>query len=92
MFKDKIYFIRPINIIEEKLFLKLIDDYLSILLSKIVFTRPEEIDSLNTINRLKYQKRYCLNQKNNDKTRSILTKFFGSSWANKYIDDILFDC
>ena len=31
-------------------------------------------------------------QKRNDKTRTILTNFFGSSWANDYIDVILFDC
>ena len=44
------------------------------------------------MNRLNYQKRYCLNQKRNDKTRGILTKFFGSSWADEYINKILFEC
>ena len=32
------------------------------------------------------------NQKRNDKTRVILSKFFGSSWANEYIEQNLFEC
>jgi phycocyanobilin:ferredoxin oxidoreductase len=47
---------------------------------------------LDTMDRLNYQKRYCLSQKRNDKTRGILTKFFGSSWADEYINKILFEC
>ena len=54
--------------------------------------RTDEINSLNTIDRFNYQKRYCSNQKLNDKTRVILTRFFGSKWANEYIDEILFEC
>ena len=77
---------------EEKLFLKLIEQYLSLLLSLLVSVREDEINSSDTMDRLNYQKRYCLNQKRNDKTRGILTKFFGSYWANEYINKILFEC
>jgi len=83
-------FIRPVDSYEEKSFLILIDKYLSILLSLIEIVRMEEINSLATINRFEYQKRYCLNQKRNDKTRVILSKYFGSSWTKDYIDKILF--
>ncbi len=83
---------RPVDILEEKLFLKLIDQYLSLLLSLLVKVKEDEINSLDTMNRLNYQKRYCSNQKLNDKTRAILTKFFGSSWADEYINKILFEC
>jgi len=92
IFSPYVCFIRPINFLEEKLFLKLIDQYLSLLLSLLVRIEADEINSLHTMERLDYQKQYCTNQKLNDKTRGILTNFFGSSWADEYINKILFDC
>ena len=92
IFSPYVCFIRPIDLSEEQLFLKLIDQYLSVLLWLLGVTNKDKIDSLDTINRFKFQKRYCLNQKRNEKTRGILTKFFGSSWADDYINKILFEC
>ena len=66
--------------------------YLLILLSLVAIVRTDDINSLDTISRFEYQKRYCSNQKRNDKTRVILSKFFGSSWTDEYIEDILFSC
>ena len=92
IFSPYVCFIRPIDFLEEKLFLKLIDQYLSLLLSLLVRVNKDGINSFHTMERLDYQKLYCSNQKLNDKTRGILTKFFGSSWADEYINEILFDC
>ena len=92
IFSPYVCFIRPIDFLEEKLFLKLIDQYLSLLLSLLVRVDADEVNSLHTMKRLDYQKIYCSNQKLNDKTRGILTNFFGSSWADEYINKILFDC
>ena len=92
IFSPYVCFIRPVDLYEEKMFLNLIDQYLSILISLLMIVRIDEINSLNTIDRFKYQKRYCSNQKLNDKTRVILSKFFGSSWADEYINKILFEC
>ena len=92
IFSPYVCFIRPVDFLEQKLFLKLIDQYLSLLLSLLVRVKADVINSSDTINRLNYQKRYCSNQKLNDKTRAILTKFFGSSWADEYINKILFEC
>ncbi len=92
IFSPYLCFIRPVDFLEEKLFLELIDQYLSLLLSLLVKVGVDDVNSLDTMNRLNYQKRYCLNQKRNDKTRSILTKYFGSSWADEYINKILFEC
>ena len=92
IFSPYVCFIRPVDSLEEKLFLELIDQYLSLLLSLLVKVGKDEINSLGTMNRLNYQKRYCLNQKRNDKTKRILTNFFGSSWADEYINKILFEC
>jgi len=91
IFSPYVCFIRPVDLYEEKMFLKLIDQYLSILLSLIVTIKKDDINSIDTIDRYKFQERYCSNQKLNDKTRVILSKFFGSSWANTYINKILFE-
>ena len=66
--------------------------YLKILLSLITIVKQDKTNSIGTSYRLKYQKRYCENQKLNDKTRIILSKFFGSTWANEYIQNVLFEC
>ena len=92
IFSPYVCFIRPVDVLEEKLFLELIDQYLSLLLSLLVRVDADEINSLDSMERLNYQKRYCLNQMRNEKTRGILTKFFGPSWANEYIDKVLFEC
>ena len=91
IFSPYVCFIRPIDYHEAKLFLKLIDQYLSVLATSMPVVRTDEINSHKTIDRFQYQKRYCLNQKLNDKTRSILARYFGSSWADEYIDKVLFD-
>ena len=92
IFSPYVCFIRPVDFFEEKLFLKLIDQYLSLLLSLLVRVNADEDNSLDTMDRLYYQKRYCSNQKLNGKTRAVLAKFFGSSWADEYINKVLFEC
>ena len=92
IFSPYVYFIRPVDFSEEKSFLTLIDQYLSILLSLLLIVRRDKINSSETISRFEYQKRYCTNQKRNEKTRVILSKFFGSSWTDEYIEKILFSC
>ena len=91
IFSPYVLFIRPVDSYEEKLFFKSIDEYLTILLSLFDNVKIDKKNSLETIDRIEYQKIYCLNQKRNDKTRAILTKFFDASWANEYIEKILFD-
>ena len=91
VFSPYVCFIRPVDFSEEKSFLKLIDQYLSVLLSLVLIVRTDEGNALDTTERFNFQQRYCINQKRNDKTRAILSKFFGSSWADKYIDEILFE-
>tara|TARA_B100000965_G_scaffold283709_2_gene241621 strand:+ start:1858 stop:2580 length:723 start_codon:yes stop_codon:yes gene_type:complete len=92
IFSPYVCFIRPVDSHEQKSFLTLIDQYLSILLSLVVSLRMDETSSSNTVARFEYQKRYCSNQKLNDKTRVILSKYFGSSWTEEYIEKILFSC
>ncbi|NJM99545.1 MAG: phycocyanobilin:ferredoxin oxidoreductase [Phormidesmis sp. RL_2_1] len=37
------------------------------------------------------QRRYCLQQQQNDKTRRILVRAFGEEWAQRYLETMLFD-
>ena len=92
IFSPYVCFIRPVDLYEEKSFLKLIDEYLIVLLTLTLTVRIDKNDSLDTIDRFEYQKRYCLNQQRNDKTRNILARFFDPSWADEYIQKILFEC
>ena len=91
IFSPYVCFVRPVDVHEEKSFLKLIDQYLSLLLSQVAVVRADKLNSSESIDRFNYQKKYCLSQKRNEKTRIILSKFFGSSWADEYIDKILFE-
>ena len=34
---------------------------------------------------------YCKQQKQNDKTRRVLEKAFNPAWADRYIEELLFD-
>ena len=34
---------------------------------------------------------YCQQQKRNDKTRRVLEKAFNPEWADRYIEELLFD-
>jgi phycocyanobilin:ferredoxin oxidoreductase len=43
------------------------------------------------VNRWQGQLRYCKQQKQNDKTRRVLEKAFNPEWANRYIEELLFD-
>jgi phycocyanobilin:ferredoxin oxidoreductase len=44
-----------------------------------------------TIARYHGQVSYCQQQKRNDKTRRVLEKAFGTDWADRYIEQLLFD-
>ena len=92
IFSPYVCFIRPVDSLEERLFLKITDQYLSLLLDTLARIGCDEINSLETMRRFNYQKRYCSSQKRNDKTRSILSNFFGESWADEYINKVLFEC
>ncbi len=91
IFSPNVCFIRPVNESEEKMFLKVVDKYLSTLISLSITTTPDSPLSPLTIERHKNQKFYCKQQKLNDKTRKVLAQTFDENWADRYIDLILFD-
>ena len=91
IFSSYVLFVRPTNSIEEELFLEMVDNYLGIFITSLEALEPEEIDCQLTTERYEGQISYCLNQKQNDKTRKVLEKAFSTEWTNRYIDEVLFD-
>jgi len=49
------------------------------------------MDSRGAEQRWVAQSDYCTNQRKNDKTRKILEAYFGTRWADQYINEVLFD-
>ncbi len=69
----------------------LADGYLKALISSVIDATPDASDAASTIQRHKSQLSYCIQQKRNDKTRGVLEKAFNPQWADRYIEEILFE-
>ena len=91
IFSSFVQFITPVDPIEDDSFLKLVDQFLSILIDYADSIVPDPFDSPITQKRYEGQFYYCKQQKLNDKTRDVLARTFGSHWANEYIEKVLFD-
>jgi len=91
IFSPYVRFIRPVNSTEEGWFVDLVERYLSVLRNAAVSLEPDASDAASTIERYQGQLSYCLQQKRNDKTRRVLEKAFSVEWADRYIEELLFD-
>ena len=91
IFSSHVRFIRPDGSDEEESFLKVVLTYLQVLRSAVISAAPDRADDPFTLKRFEGQCHYCLQQKRNDKTRRVLEKAFNSSWADRYISELLFD-
>lgn len=91
IFSPFVQFIRPADTQEEGWFVDLVDGYLSALACAVVEATPDTCLAASTIQRHKGQLSYCLQQKRNDKTRGVLEKAFNPQWADRYIEEMLFD-
>ena len=91
IFSPFVRFIRPVNSTEEGWFVDLVGQYLDVLRQAVETTEPEASDAPSTIERHQGQLSYCLQQKRNDKTRRVLEKAFNVEWADRYIEEMLFD-
>ena len=81
-------FIRPTSTTEEGAFVGLIEDYLRIHCQRAGATRSTTATMAQV---REGQDRYCTQQRQNDKTRRVLEKAFGASWADRYMTEVLFD-
>jgi phycocyanobilin:ferredoxin oxidoreductase len=88
IFSPHCRFIRPTSPEEEAAFVQLIVDYLTLHCQQAQATSPTP-EATTAI--LAGQRRYCTQQQQNDKTRRVLEKAFGESWAERYMTTVLFD-
>jgi len=89
IFSEFCLFVRPTNSEEENLFLSRLEDFLNIHIEQAKVAESVSTDEqiLNT----NAQVYYCTKQQQNDKTRRVLEKAFGSEWAEYYMSYVLFD-
>jgi phycocyanobilin:ferredoxin oxidoreductase len=86
-----VLFVRPQDPAEEEAFVEAVADRLAVLSAALHTTSAQAPDDPATVRRWHGQLRYCRNQKRNDKTRRVLEKAFNPEWAERYIEDLLFD-
>jgi phycocyanobilin:ferredoxin oxidoreductase len=91
IFSPYVRFVRPTTSAEEAAFLDEVSGFLDVLASAIAASEPQEPTHPATVARWQGQLRYCKQQKQNDKTRRVLEKAFNPEWADRYIEELLFD-
>ncbi|NEP58669.1 MAG: phycocyanobilin:ferredoxin oxidoreductase, partial [Symploca sp. SIO2G7] len=90
IFSDFCLFVTPTDEQEELSFLEQATRFLSIHCQLSKRTNP--VDSIEQEALIVAgQRRYCLQQQKNDKTRRILERAFDSEWADRYLRTMLFD-
>ena len=90
IFSDFCLFVRPSNHQEEIAFLNQATEYLSIHCQLACEATPIRAED-ERASILVGQRRYCSQQQQNDKTRRILERAFGTEWADRYLKTMLFD-
>jgi len=69
-------------------FCNVVNEYLDVYVGAVW---KATMDSRGAEQRWVAQSDYCTNQRKNDKTRKILEAYFGTRWADQYINEVLFD-
>ncbi len=90
IFSDFCIFVRPVTPQEETAFLNRVRDYLT-LHCQIANTATPVSSNLERLKVLEGQRNYCTMQQQNDKTRRVLEKSFGTEWTDRYMTTMLFD-
>ncbi|MGF1521578.1 MAG: phycocyanobilin:ferredoxin oxidoreductase [Leptolyngbyaceae cyanobacterium] len=90
IFSDFCLFIRPADAEEENLFLQRVWDFLT-LHCQVARNSQPLVSPKDILNVVSGQRNYCSKQQQNDKTRRILEKSFGSEWTERYMSTMLFD-
>lgn len=89
IFSEFCIFIRPSGAEEEAMFLCAVQEFLSIHCQQAIAAQP--VPTEHQVQILAAQRYYCTKQRQNDKTRRVLEKAFGSEWADHYMTTVLFD-
>ncbi|MEB3271166.1 MAG: phycocyanobilin:ferredoxin oxidoreductase [Synechococcus sp.] len=91
IFSPEVLFVRPDGPREEAWFVDEVAAFLRVLAQAAAQAELQPADAVATVARWHGQLRYCRQQKQNDKTRRVLEKAFDPHWANRYIEELLFD-
>jgi phycocyanobilin:ferredoxin oxidoreductase len=91
IFSPYVRFVRPTSAAEEAAFLDEVSGFLDVLATAIATSEAQAPTHPATVERWQGQLRYCKQQKQNDKTRRVLEKAFNPEWADRYIEELLFD-
>ncbi|MFM7087751.1 MAG: phycocyanobilin:ferredoxin oxidoreductase [Cyanobium sp.] len=91
IFSPEVLFVRPVDATEEQGFIEMVAGFLQVLSRAAAAGEPQASDHPATVQRWEGQLRYCKQQKQNDKTRRVLEKAFDPQWADRYIEELLFD-
>jgi phycocyanobilin:ferredoxin oxidoreductase len=91
IFSPHVRFVRPSTSEEEAAFIEEVGEFLQVLSSAVQLAEAQPPDHPSTLERWHGQGRYCKQQKQNDKTRRVLEKAFNPAWAERYIEELLFD-
>jgi phycocyanobilin:ferredoxin oxidoreductase len=90
IFSEFCLFVRPVGTQEEDQFLDRVREFLTlhcqIASTEIPLTSQADITKV-----MLGQQNYCTQQQQNDKTRRVLEKSFGSEWTDRYMSTMLFD-
>ncbi|MEB3294108.1 MAG: phycocyanobilin:ferredoxin oxidoreductase [Synechococcales bacterium] len=88
IFSSFCLFIHPSSSIEEQQFIQQVTSYLEIHCQNAIATVPTPERRHEIVAGQRY---YCNQQQQNDKTRRVLEKAFGTAWADRYMTTVLFD-
>ena len=89
IFSEFCLFVRPSSPDEEAMFLLRVAAFLEIHCQQAISAQPVSAEQQAQI--LAGQRYYCTKQQENDKTRRVLEKAFGTEWAEHYMTTVLFD-
>ncbi len=89
IFSEFCIFIRPSCPEEEARFLSRVTAFLEIHCQQAIAAQP--VSAQHQAQILAGQSYYCTKQQQNDKTRRVLEKAFGSDWAEHYMTTVLFE-
>lgn len=91
IFSEQVLFVRPEGEQEEGWFVEEVARFLTVLGEAAAASEAQPPDHPATVIRWQGQLHYCKQQKQNDKTRRALAKAFNPEWADRYIEELLFD-
>jgi len=91
IFSSHVLFVRPEDPGEESRFIDHVAGVLAVLAEALAAAPAAAEEDPATVARWEGQVLYCKQQKQNDKTRRVLEKAFNPEWANRYIEELLFD-